>query len=798
MVFHLLYEFQPGQQVMCGTWNSQGTSDFAALALAFGIEPPAIGMTLPDLGLQSMSFEVDLSAVGQQPLRLTATTALGEAFFLVDRPAAGLPWAFVFGAAIDHATRLSQLLAPLGLDSQALDFVQLCGAFFLVSSAQFPSLRVPAALDGQQMQVGVGATAGLLLDLDGTPSRPDVTALRSLLPGSPSVLTAELCVGASLATTVVTGRLGGNLTIEAGGTSSITLGNASVMLRLDPVAIGLQGSIVIPVGGQQLEATGMLTVSSSGLTASLAVEGENGQVLPFPMGLAGVHLTDLSVEVGATFEPPSATLGVLGRFVVGPGDPPSPAGTAVASRPLTAMPPPDEFVMIIGIEGDIPNPVLLSMYLQELSLADAIAAFINRQVSLPDVLTDIMATDLMIYWCDVPAGIQQPDGTWAYPGFGFDCTLDLYGFLAHAGMKVESASGITGSASISPLRINGVLDLAGDGQGTPADYKGQVTVQPGGPQVQVSTLGCPYLDLSWRLTLFSTLSKTVNAQVTKQGLTFEVTDAGPGFSSTLRCSLQMPPRLQVRFSVVLDLDVDLGTVAGVNFGTLRLGDAGLDATLLAAVEPASLTVDGSFEVDGMRYAMPELSVTVPFSSLEQLPGAIADQIEREVTATFAPLYNSASAYASLARQGIVAGADEIGSVMRSAYGLAAEQAAATMKDVDYAASEVAQAFQAGYDVTDEEAARLLRTAGYGATDVASALEQVWDTTADTAAGYLKAVGYGIDDVGSALQDVFGLPPTALDQALSLAGYATSEIKGAFSAIGEDFDEVTSDLDPRNW
>ncbi|HTU74885.1 MAG TPA: hypothetical protein VMG38_15330 [Trebonia sp.] len=799
MAFRLLYELQPGQQVLCGTWDSQGAdAGFADLALAFGIQPPAIGLTLPDLGLRSLSFEADLSAAGQQPVRFTATTSLGEAFFLVDRPAAGQPWAFVFGAAIDHATRISQLLAPAGLDSQALDFIRLCDAYFLVSSAQFPALPVPAALGGQPTPVGAGATAGLLLDLAGSSSRPEVAALRSLLPGNPAVLTAQLCVGDSLATTVVTGRLGGNLAIDAGGGSSITLGSACAIMRFDPVAIGLLGSIVIPVDGQQIEAAGMLTVSPAELTASLAVEGTGGQVLPFPMGLPGVHLTDLSVEVGATFEPPSAMLGVLGRFVVGPGGPPSPAGTAVAPRPLTAMPPPDEFVMVIGIEGDIPNPVLLSMYLLELSLADAVEAFINQQLSLPGVLTGIMATDLMIYWCDVPAGIQQPDGTWAYPGFGFNCTLDLYGFLAHAGLKVEPASGITGSACISPVRIDGVLELAGDGPGTPAEYQGQVTVQPGGPQVQVSTLGCPYLDLAWRLTLFSTLSETVNAQVTKQGLTFEVTGAGPGFSSTLQCSLQMPPRLQVSFSVRLDLDIDLGTVAGVNLGTLRLGGAGLDASLLAAVEPASLTVDGSLEVDGVRYTMPELAVTVPFRSLAQLPGAIADQVEREVTATFASLYDSASAYASLARQAIVAGADEIGSVMCSAYDLTAEQAAATMKDVDYAADQVAQAFQAGYDVTDEEAARLLRTAGYGATDVASALEDVWDTTADTAACYLKAVGYGIDDIGSALQDVFNLAPTALNQALSLAGYATSEIEGAFSAIGADFDEVASAANPANW
>jgi hypothetical protein len=770
MTFGLRYAFTPGQQVLTGTWNAQGQAGFADLASAFGIAVPGSEVTLPDLSLTSMSFALDWSKAGEQAVELIAATSIGDAFFVVDRPQPGQPWGFAFGAAIAGATRLSQVLGPAGLDVTALDFITLSGAFFLVASAPFPSLEVPgfAVLAGQPVQVSQGVTAAVLVDLGGTPDRPDVTVLKTLLSGRPPVLLGEVTLSTSVLAIAVTVQLDGSVRITGAGATSVTLTDVSLILKPDPVALTLKGSVEFPLGSTTLLATGLLTVAANQVTGALNVQGENGQVLPIPMGFQGVHLTDIGVEIGVTFEPPSLEMGVLGRFVIGPGDA-TPHGP-VQSRPLTAMPPSDEFVLILGLEGEVPNPLLLSMYLQELSLSEAVEAFTNQQAGLPAVVNDISASDLMIYWCDAPAGLQQPDGTWAYPGYGFNAILDLYGIRAYAELKIDSTSGITGNACIDPLGIPGVIDLTGTGPGTPAAYTGQATVRPGGAQIQVSTIASPYLDISWQLTLFSTLTQTVSAQLTSSGFTFAADASAAGFSSALACAFQTSGHLSMTFSVSLNADADLGTVSGVHVGHVHLADVAAACSLTADASPSlRITIDASFEFDGTGYSMPQISVSTPFSSLPDIPAAILRQIENEGATIFAGFISTAAAYLDVVRQGLITAGDEIGSVLRTGYGLTADQAAAAMK-----------------------------AAGYGITAIGSALISGWGASAGDVAGALASAGYSVSDAGTYLKDTFNLGPDQLHGVLQTAGYAVDQINGFFHSLGGDFATLAGHLDPSKW
>jgi hypothetical protein len=481
-----------------------------------------------------------------------------------------------------------------------------------------------------------------------------------------------------------------------------------------------------------------------------------------------VHLTDLGVEIGVTYEPPSLVMGVLGRFVIGPGDP-APQGP-VASRPLTAMPPPDEFVLILGLEGEVPDPLLLSMYLQELSFSAAVEAFTNQQAALPAVLNDISASDLMIYWCDAPAGLQQPDGTWAYPGFGFNAILDLYGLHAYAELKINSTSGITGNACIDPLGIPGVIDLAGDGPGTPAAYTGQVTVRPGGAQIQVSTTTSPYLDISWQLTLFSTLTQSVNAQLTSSGFTFVADASAFGFSSALACAFSTSGHLSMTFSVSVTADADLGALGGVQLGHVHLAGVSVSCSLAADAAPSlRITIEASFGFDGASYTMPQISVSTPFSSLSDIPDAIVRQIENEGATIFASFIAAAASYLDQVRQGLITAGTEIGTVLRTGYGLTEDQAAAAMK-----------------------------TAGYGITDIGTALISGWGSSAGDVANALASAGYSVSDAGTYLKDTFNLAPDQLHGVLQTAGYAVDQINGFFHDLGGDFASLGSDLDPTKW
>lgn len=771
MEFDLKYAFTPGQQILTGTWNAHGHVGLNDLAGAFDLVVPGSDVTLPDLSLTSMSFSLDWSQAGEQAFQLAAAASIGDAFFVVARPQPGQPWAFAFGASISGAVRLSQVFGPVGVDATELDFFTLSGAAFLVASAPFPSLQVPGftALAGLAMQVSQGITAAVLVDLGGTPDRPDVSTLKTVLSGQPPALLGEVTLSANLAAIAVTVELAGSLTIDGPAGTSVTLTDVRLILKPDPLALTLRGSVTFPLGSVTLIATGLLTIAANEVDGALNVQGQNGQVLPIPLGFQGVHLTDLGVEIGVTYEPPSLLVGVLGRFIIGPG-PATPQGP-VPGRPLSAVPPDNEFVLILGLEGEIPNPLVLSMYLKQMSFGTAVEAFTNEQQSgLPEILNDISATDVMIYWCDTPAGIQQPDGTWAYPGYGFNAILNILGLHAYGEIKIDSANGITGDACIDPLSIPGVISLTGDGKGTPAAYTGQVTVRPGGAITHVSTIASPYLDISWVLTLFSTVTQSVNAQVTSSGFTFSVDGSAYGFSSALACAFDTSGTLTMTFSVSLTVDVDLGSLNGVHLGHVSLVSVSASCSLGVSASPLGITVDARFGFDGSTMSMPRISVSTPFPSLPAIPAAIVQQIENEGATIFAGFIGTVASYLSIADKGLVAGADEIGSVLKTGYGQTQAQAAAAMK-----------------------------AAGYAVADIGSALTGGWNATAEELASALQSAGYSVSDVGTYLKSAFNLGPDALHSALQAAGYAASDIGSFFNDLGGDFASwASSNLDPTNW
>jgi hypothetical protein len=429
------------------------------------------------------------------------------------------------------------------------------------------------------------------------------------------------------------------------------------------------------------------------------------------------------------------------------------------------MPPPDSFVMIMGLEGEVPNPLLLSMYLQELSVGKAIEAFTDQQPSgLPDVLTGIRATDLMIYWCDSPAGIQQPDGTWAYPGFGFNATLDLYGFHAHADLKIGSGSGpatgigggIAGNACIDPVHLPGVIDLTGDGPGTPASYTGQVTVAPGGAQVHVSTTASPYLDIGWNLTLFSTVSQSLDAELTTAGFTFNVDAEAPGFSSQLSCALRTSGHFSMGFSVLLDMPADLGQLNGVPLGLLQLNGTHLTASLVATVAPdLSITIEGSFDYQGVSYTLPRIEASVAYSSLAAIPQEIFRQVRDEATSVFGDIRTAADRYLHLVAAGLLAQATDPGSVLRRGYGYAADQVVTAMRAAGFEPGAVAGALRAGFGLAPAQAAQIMRAAGVAASEVGAALRAAYSASPQEAGAALAAAGYAVSELTLTLRDTFG-------------------------------------------
>jgi hypothetical protein len=815
MTFHLRYDFAPGRQVLTGTWDNAGKADIATLAAAFGVALPPSQIQLPAIELTSVSFNLNWASAGEQAVLLSAATSAGDAFFLVQRPQSSQNWAFAFGVTVATATCLSQVIELVGINAAELDFIAIERAYLLVASAAYPALQVPgfAALAGRPVAVSAGVSAGLRLNFGATPPRADVTALRTLLGPRPPVFDADLTLSRDLRQFAVTVRLDGNLTIRGAPGSSLTLTDVSLVLKPEPVALTVHGSVTFKVDNTMMTATGFLTVGGSGLSAAFAIAGTGGNALPSPLGLKGVHLTNIGVELEAAVEPPSVALGLLGRFTIGPAQPPPGGGSAVPARTLAAKPPPGEFALILGLEGEVPNPLLLSMFLPVLSVEEAIKAFTDQQpAGLPPVFRDIRATDLMIYWCDAPAGIQLPDGTWAYAGFGFNANLDIYGLHAHGELKADSR-GITGNACIDPIHISKVIDLTGKGKGTPAAYTGQVTVRAGGPEIKVSSLASPYLDVNWVLVLFGTVSQSVNVVIDQRGFQFQVSNAGPGYSSALTCQFDPKGRLELALSVLLNLDVDLGVVNGSHLGRVHLGNTGFAARLIATAMPnLSITVDGTFMLDGTMYTMPRLTATVAFGSLSEIPRRIFDQVQQQATKIFDQVRTTASTYLELTQKGIIAAGDEVGTVLRVGFQQTADQAAIEMKAAGYQLNQIGVELQRAYNATAQQAAgalkqagyaadqvaQLLRSVGYGFDEIGTALHVVFNLSPDELAAVLKLIGDDINDVGNLLRSLYGLGPADLGPVLQALGYAAEEVKRFFEELGHEFEEAVKHLDPTTW
>lgn len=771
MSFAASYAFRSDTQILTATWSGQGAG-FAALAQAFVVTGPPLEVRLPDLELRTASFELDWSKTGEQSVTFEATTAFGAAFFTLARPRPQAPWGFVFGAALEGTDRLSQLFSQIGLDAPGLDFVRLDAALFLVASAQFTQFQAGGfpGLGTSPMLVNPGVSAAVVLDLGNSASRPDVNVLKALTANQPATLLAEVTLGTNPAALVVAAELAGGVTLKGAGTSSLTLSNAAFVLTVDPLALSLRGSLEVPLGQVSMQATGQLTVSETGgISASFNIEGQNGAVLPFPMGFKGVHLLDLGVELGVAVEPPSVELGFEGKFVIGEPNPQS-TGQAVAPRALSAMPPPNEFVMIVGLDGDIPNPVLLSMFLQELSVGKAIEAFTDQPTAgLPDVLGGIRVSDLMIYWCDAPAGVQQPDGTWAYPGFGFNGTLDLVGFHAHADLKIDQKNGISGDACIDPVHIHGVLDLTGTGQGTPPTYQGQDTVLPGGPFVHVSTATSPYLAVNWDVVLFNTVSDTLNLQVTSSGFTFETAyKVNQVFSSNLQCSLTSRTHFELAFSFALTLDVPIGAIAGVDLGPIHLNTS-LEGKVVVDVSGAfRLTVDGSFESEGDRYTMPTISVSAPFASLEQITKAVDDQIRNEASTIFKDMIDRATQIIQQSNDVVNHIKGSLSEEVAQLTQQTDQQVNQTLSDARHTAAQTKQSVdQAAADKiaqADQLFQRAQRDANSGLAGLHTTLTNVQQVAATTASEASTIGPQSVNQVASGLHAVVNDAGNAINQA----------------------------------
>lgn len=635
-------EFDFGKQAAWkGTWDksaSGGSLQFADLAESHGIDhslKPPNGLALD---LDRAAFEYD---VWNGRFTLSADSKFGQAFFIVSN--ANGDWDFAFGIEI----KLSDMNVPAIGGVELKDVILVLSTvkddnFIVPTLPEVPSAGTPASngrtfpnLGTHKMPLQPGVSVAALLDFN---SGDILTNFGSAIGKSELLVQAEIKSNTDDAgqttqpSVMFTAWLDGSLTIFGNGSEKLVIMNPRVQLSAAGETFGLRlgGTVLIAIQHVTLHATGALEVTDAGMDAVLQVQGESDgkpAELPFPFGLLGVRLTELDIEVGVDFEPPGVELGIQGKFNIS-GQQPSK----------------NDFAIVLNIEGEVPNPRYLGSHVEHLTIADMVHAYTGNadSIPLPDFLKVIHGDDLSVYWAEEP-GIVLPDGTPTQEGFGFDGTLTIGSFTIHAKLAVGTASGVAGDGELPPIDwAKGVLKLTGNGLGVIRNNK-QV-IPKGGATIVINSKSSPYLHISAKATLFNIISKEVEIEVTNSGFKFkQSTTIGSVYRAEFDCELSKSGfKAHGEFKVGINGDIGPIHILGINCGSIGL-DVDFETTLDVSVHEHdfSLSVSGTFEFEGIDLTMPSFTISASFTSLEDLPGKIFDQIKNEADEIFKSIFNAA-------------------------------------------------------------------------------------------------------------------------------------------------------------
>ncbi|MEL6535320.1 MAG: hypothetical protein AAFQ98_07915 [Bacteroidota bacterium] len=799
-------------QFVRGIWGSDektfGLEDLLGLfQIDFDI-PDAV-----DLNLTKATFEYDVSL---RQFTLSAESKVyGDAFFVARSQASG--WAFVFGMEMPEQFQLSEI-PVIGDALSPADFMAFNRAAFLLSSAviqdyELPSLP-PLALsfnvgsgtvavaeqkeisptgEGAKLQLQRGVTVVAILDMNEDGGNPLLKNLASLV--NIEALVVQMSVGTS--GLQIHASLGEDIKLPS-GPNTLALKNPALTINFSTaIVFKVSGSMAFSIFGTDILATAMMTIGTNAATVGVSVESDNSY-FPAPPGVKGLHLKQFGIIMGVYFAPAGLMMGIQGKYAIGEGKIQD-----------------DEFAMVLQMVGNIPNPLYLSFYADELSLGRIYTLYTDEPLPAPaSMLNEVRANDVSFYWAQNV--VTLPDGTLAQPGYGFSAQIKLFDFGLYGMFKVNAQEGIQGHAEMSPINLKGILTLDGDGKGI---YETQVEkngtwiraqnteidrdqdlptrevaiVKPGGPVIEITTSSSPFIHANWNVSLFDAINQSVDVHFGIDGATFALDyNLSDIESYSLSCTVKDWTSFNGSASYSFGIDTKIGPfkVLGINVGTLHL-DVNLSTDMSITLSPSifSLSLTGAFDFMGLGFDMPTLYVSVAPSTLAAIPGMVIDHIKEEAKQLFAQLFDSMDQWGKLVAQGLIEGYDAVENVLKNAYNATAKEAAKIMRDIGNAAEDVAKALkQVGYLAEDvagglEDAYQLgqqgvanaMKAADYAADEVAKGLSTAFNATADEAAKIMKGAGYAASEVAGGLKSAFNASSDAVTAAMKGAGYVAEDI-----------------------
>lgn len=656
------------------------------------------GIPLPDelnVQLTQISLIADLSA---DKILLTALTVSGTEVFVIAGKTNG-EWGFIAGVCSTKNRALSSL-PKVGKYLGALGNIQINNEFLIFSTDTYigfdlASLQLPT-LPGGNGQMGANGPNNIRAN----PSRftfgrlaqvgpnyfnlyPGVaigfTLNLNSIPNSPLSKFGRISNKSSLFFMVEIADPISRSYLEAslGASFSLRFGNKQLKLKNPTLKLGfnlnleLSGTFDVPTSNKDsITISPMIAISETEMDFSMNINGDNGSSFRGqPFGLKGLRMDQLGVEFALFFDPPSFGLGLTGQFHI--------INQAASS---------DDFGIVISLDGDIPNIDYFSAYLSQLSIPELITAFTgDYNPNIPSVLTQIQANDVSLYFCDNL--VTLPDGTQAYPGFGFNGNIQVFGFDAHASLNVLSTGTLNGSAEFSPINWSNVLSLTGTGQGvsiTEEDVNGnwiparasspknpnkyttrkQQVVPPGGAHAEFNAGGPDFFSMDFKVSLFGFIKEQLSIALNDKGFNFSFSSTiGDGlFHSNLDCSISSDGfSANGGAGIGLKAQIPSFTLLFIKVPGFKL-DCQLSASFSISISKTSfsLGISGSFEFDGHSLNLPSLNINVSFSSLKELVDNIVNQILNNLNEIFKEVFSEITGFLNKGIQDIKHLADQLG------------------------------------------------------------------------------------------------------------------------------------------
>ncbi len=798
--FVLAYDFGDAT-VVRGSWREDGARlDFSDLAAALGIDAPSSVPAELDLGLKSASFEYRRA---DQSFTLSAqSTKFGDAFFVAAKGQSG-KLGFVFGVDDPNALHLSDL-PVIGKDLKAADFLTFKQIAFLVASDGFVNFSVPALpslpgapgpppcmivpgrpirpiVPGATLQIAAGFSLVAVLDFA---AAHDARArnLQSIVGGSQLVVQASIgSAGFSLYI-----ALAGQVAIPGAGSSKLVLSSPMVRITFaGEVVFQLSGALNFVLDGTPISATASMIIDESEAQVTVNVAADHGVLAP-PPGVKGLHFKQFGIEMGVFFEPSGLDLGLEGEVVIGP-----------TPRP------PDTFAIVLELIEEIPNPLYLSFYVDELDLGQIVTLFTNQ--AAPGVLHElsmVRGENLSFRRSEEP--VLLPDGSVAKPGYAVSGTIRILSFSGHGDLAITLTDGVKGSLQLAPLHLGSVLSVTGDGQAItrneqqtngqwsavsnntivravpPRSTRKTVVVPAGGPIIAVNCLQSPFLHVSLRVSLFDAVNESVEVTIATDGFAFALSFDVSGIEKFhLACTLKSYEDLSAHADMVMALDAEIGPihVLGIDVGSLHL-DTNASAAMAVTLTPQGFSLDlsGSFRVMGQGLTLPTVSLSAAPASLSELPAAVIARIREEADALFGGLFSDATRWAGMIGSGIVTGVSDVAGTLKHAFNITTDADAANlMKLAKVPVAAAITGLESAYGSTRHAAVKAVAGAHYALDDIASALNGLNVAGAD-AAGMLEGAGYTAQAIAPLLRNVFKLNDNnVLTRTLRSAGYGPDQI-----------------------